>query len=261
MSAPRQTAGLLVEQRDAVAWLRINRPAKRNALDAGIIRALYDALNALPEQTRAIVLSGEGEHFCAGLDLNEAVEMHAAEGLFHSRLWQRAFDAIENASAPVIAVIQGAVVGGGLELAAAAHLRVAESTAYYALPEGLRGIFTGGGGAVRIPRLIGLARMTDMLLTGRVFSAEEGQQMALSNYLTKAGEGLALAFALAERVARNAPLSNYAVLQALPRIARTEGEAGYLLEALMAAVAQGDAEAKARLRDFLAGRAEKAGPS
>lgn len=253
--------GLKVELRDTIAWLRLERPDKRNALDLTTIRALLQTMDDLPESIRAVVLSGEGAHFCAGLDLNEAVEMSVGEGIAHSRLWQRAFDAVENAPVPVIAVMQGAVVGGGLELASAAHLRVAETSAYYALPEGLRGIFVGGGGAVRIPRLIGVARMTDMLLTGRVLSAEEGQQFGLSQYLLSPGEGLDQAFALAARVACNAPLSNYAVLQALPRIARADDAAGYLLESLMAAITQGDDEAKLRLQDFLSGRAKKAGPS
>ena len=87
----------------------------------------------------------------------------------------------------MVAVLHGAVVGGGLELAAACHLRVAERSAYYALPEGQRGIFVGGGGSVRLPRLIGVARMIDMMLTGRTLSAEEGQAIGLSHYLVEHG--------------------------------------------------------------------------
>jgi 1,4-dihydroxy-2-naphthoyl-CoA synthase len=79
---------------------------------------------------------------------------------------------------PVVAVLRGAVIGGGLELAAAAHIRVAERSAYYALPEAARGIFVGGGGAVRIPRLIGTTRMIDMMLTGRTYTADEGLSLA-----------------------------------------------------------------------------------
>ena len=88
-------------------------------------------------------------------------------------MWHRAFDHLQFGRVPVVAVLHGAVVGGGLELACAAHVRVAETSTFYALPEGQRGIFVGGGASVRVPRLIGAHRMADMMLTGRVYSAEE----------------------------------------------------------------------------------------
>jgi enoyl-CoA hydratase/carnithine racemase len=151
------------------------------------------------------------------------------------------------------------VVGGGLELAATAHLRVAEASAFYGLPEGQRGIFVGGSGSARIPRLIGVSRMTDMMLTGRVFDAAEGQAAGLTNYLVGDGHGLAKAFELARKVASNAPLSNYAITQALPRIADMAQSDGLFVESLMSAIAQGDEAAKQRVRDFLAKRAGKVG--
>ena len=89
-------------------------------------------------------------------------------------MWHRAFERIERGRLPVVAVLKGAVIGGGLELASATHLRVAEPSAFYALPEGQHGLFVGGGGSVRVPRLIGAHRMADMMLTGRVLDAEEG---------------------------------------------------------------------------------------
>ena len=105
----------------------------------------------------------------------------------------------------MVAVLHGAVVGGGLEIAAACHIRVAESSAYYALPEGSRGIFVGGGGSVRLPRLIGTSRMMDMMLTGRIYDAEEGQAIGLSHYLVEPGAGLAKGIELAKHIAGNAP--------------------------------------------------------
>ena len=100
---------------------------------------------------------------------------------------------------PVVAALHGAVVGGGLELAASCHIRVADATTFYALPEGSRGIFVGGGGAVRIPRLIGAARMADMMLTGRVYQAEEGERVGFAQYLVPAGQAVAKALELARR--------------------------------------------------------------
>jgi enoyl-CoA hydratase/carnithine racemase len=149
------------------------------------------------------------------------------------------------------------VVGGGLEIALACHIRVAEGSAYYALPEGSRGIFVGGGGSVRLPRLIGTSRMMDMMLTGRSYDAEEGQAIGISHYLVAPGEGLAKGIELAKRIAGNAPTTNFAVTQVLPRIAQSDPAAGYLTEALISAIAQADEEAKSRLKAFLEKRAPK----
>ena len=267
-SAFRPAKGLLaqltllrVECSGPVVHLRLNRPDKRNAINGTLVRELQTAFANLPSDARAAVISGEGAHFCAGLDLSEVTEQSVAEGIFHSRLWHAAFDQIQYGPVPLIAVLHGAVVGGGLELAATAHLRVAEASAFYGLPEGQRGIFVGGSGSARIPRLIGVARMTDMMLTGRVFDAAEGQAAGLSNYLVGDGEGLARAMALAHKVATNAPLSNYAITQALPRIAEMAPAEGLFVESLMSAIAQGDEAAKKRVRDFLAKRAGKVGKS
>ena len=248
---------LRVEVDGPVLHLRLNRPAKRNAINNALVRELQTAFVHMPAEVRVAVVSGEGDHFCAGLDLSEVTEQTVAEGIFHSRGWHAAFDQIQFGPVPVIAVLHGAVVGGGLELAATAHLRVAEASAFYGLPEGQRGIFVGGSGSARIPRLIGVARMTDMMLTGRVFDAAEGQAAGLSNYLVADGEGLARALALARRIAANAPLSNYAITQALPRIAEMAPAEGLFVESLMSAIAQGDEAAKQRVRDFLEKRAGK----
>lgn len=248
---------LRIEHSDTVTHLRLMRPAKRNAINDALIAQIHTAAVNLPESTKALVISGEGAHFCAGLDLAELSERSVAEGVLHSRSWHAAFDQLQFGRVPVIAVLHGAVVGGGLELATSAHLRVAERSAYYGLPEGQRGIFVGGGGSARIPRLIGVARMTDMMLTGRVLDADEGQAAGLSNYLVDDGKGLAKGLELAAKVATNAPLSNFAVMQALPRIADLSQSDGLFVESLMASIAQGDDAAKSRVRAFLEGRAGK----
>src|SRR6187551_1492956 len=123
-------------------------------------------------------------------------------------MWHRALDSVQFGKVPVVAVLHGACVGGGLELAAACHIRVAEASTFYALPEGQRGIFVGGGASVRLPRLIGVARMRDMMMTGRTYDAAEGLAIGLSQYRVEAGEGLALATDLARKAAGNAPLTN-----------------------------------------------------
>ncbi len=255
--APKLPSSLAAERRGEIAFLRLARPEKRNALDDTTIRGIEAFFAALPGDVRAVVLHGTGEHFSAGLDLSALAEADVAEGVMHSRMWHRVFDLIEFGKVPVVAVLHGAVVGGGLELAAAAHVRVAERSAYYALPEGTRGIFLGGGGTVRLPRLIGTTRVMDLMLTGRTLSAEEGQSLGLSHYLVEPAAGLLKATELAERIATNAPLTNFAVMHALPRIAESDPASGYMTEALMAAIAQGSEEAKARLKDFLEKRGKK----
>ena len=164
---------------------------------------------------------------------------------------------LEAQSRPVIAALHGTVLGGGLELASACHIRVADETTFYALPEGSRGIFVGGGGAVRIPRLIGAARMTDMMMTGRVYNAQDGERAGFAQYLVPKDAAFEKALELAKRIAQNAPLTNYALMHALPRIAEQSADQGFLTEALMAAIAQSAPEAKDRVRAFLEGRADK----
>jgi enoyl-CoA hydratase/carnithine racemase len=243
-----------------IAIVRLNRPAKRNALNDKAILGLEAAFSSFPPSVKATVIHGAGEHFSAGLDLSELVETDLNGAIEHSRLWHRAFEAIEFGRVPVVSALHGAVVGGGLELACATHVRVAETSAFYALPEGQRGIFVGGGGSVRLPRLIGVSRMMEMMLTGRVYRAEEGYGFGFSHYVTPVGEGLAKAKELARKIAGNAGRTNFALIQALPRIAEGERAAGYLMEALMSSIAQDDAEAKARLRAFLEKRADKVVP-
>ncbi len=248
---------LRLETAGPVLHVRLNRPAKRNSISDELLAQLHTVFVNMPSGIRAAVISGEGDHFCAGLDLSEVSERTVTEGMSHSRAWHACFDAIQYGPVPVLAVLHGAVVGGGLELASSAHLRIAEDSAFYGLPEGTRGIFVGGGGSVRISRLIGVTRMTDMMLTGRVFDADDGQLYSFSNYRAADGAGLAKALDLATRIAGNAPLSNYAITQALPRIADLPAADGLFMESLISSIAQGDEAAKERVRAFLEKRAAK----
>lgn len=257
---PIQTNDLTIELRgdqQQIALITLNRPSKRNALNDGLVLALRDVFQGMPHSVRAAVIHGNGDHFCAGLDLSELSERNAAAGLHHSRMWHHALEQVERGPVPVVAALHGAVVGGGLELASACHIRVADASSFFALPEGSRGIFVGGGGSVRIPRLIGTARMADMMFTGRVLSAEEGERAGLAQYLVPQGTALDKALELATRIAANAPLTNYALMQALPRIADQPADHGFFTEALISAIVQDAPEAKARVREFLEGLGPK----
>ncbi|MCL2583793.1 MAG: crotonase/enoyl-CoA hydratase family protein [Streptosporangiales bacterium] len=248
---------LRAERIDQVAVLALARPAKRNALTDEMVGGIGSFLDHLDPEVKAVIIEADGDHFCAGLDLNEMTGRDAISGLEHSRRWHRVFEQIEFGRVPVVAALKGAVVGGGLELAAAAHIRVAEESAFYALPEGQRGIFVGGGASVRVPRLIGTHRMIDMMLTGRRYEAAEGQAIGLSQYVVPAGTGRKTALDLARRIAGNAPQSNYAIVQALPRIAQANPREGFMMESLMAGITQATDDAKGRMQNFLSGRAPK----
>lgn len=256
-SALNLPPSLGVELQGEIAVLRLMRAEKRNALDNATILGLHSFFAAPPEGVKVVIIDGEGEHFSAGLDLSSLQEKSATEGIGHSMMWHEAFRHIQFGKVPVISVLHGAVIGGGLELAAATHLRIAEPSSFYALPEGQRGIFVGGGGSVRIPRLIGVARMMDMMLTGRVYDAAEGHAIGLSQYLVGDGEGMAKAMELARKIAVNASMTNFAVMHALPRIAESNPDTGYMMEAMISSIAQADIEAKTRIRDFLEKRAGK----
>jgi (methylthio)acryloyl-CoA hydratase len=245
---------------DTIALLTLNRPHKRNAIRDQTIEALGQFFAKPPAGVRAVLIRSSGDNFSAGLDLSEHRERDAAEVMHHSQMWHRVLNAVQFCGLPVIAVLKGAVIGGGLEIATACHIRVAERSAYYALPEAVRGIYVGGGASVRVARLIGQGRMIEMMLTGRVHDAAAGQSFGISHYLVDPGEGEALGLALARQVAGNAPLSNYAILNAIPRISDMSAGDGFFVESLMAAVVQTGEDARSRLGDFLEKRAPSLKP-
>ena len=250
---------LLVTQENEILFVKINRSAKRNAINDALLLGLEQIFTNIPAGVKCAVISGEGEHFSAGLDLSELKERDIIEGLTHSRMWHRVLEKIQFGTVPVVAVLHGACVGGGLEIASACHIRVAEKSTFYALPEGQRGIFVGGGASVRLPKLIGMARMADLMFTGRVVKAEEGEAMGFSQYVTENGEGLAKGIELAKRIASNADITNYALMHVLPKIVDSGQSEGLMMESLIATISSSSPEAKKRLADFLEGRAKKVG--
>jgi len=236
---------------DAIYTVTLARPVKRNAVNDRLLAALEAALNNQPESTRVIVLTAEGEHFCAGLDLSEHQHRDPYGVTQHSQWWHRVFHRIEHGGVPVVAALHGAVIGGGLELAAATHVRVAEPSAFYQLPEGRHGIFVGGGASVRVSKIIGPGRMCEMMLTGRVVNAEEGQRLGLSHYLVGNNQGRDKARELAQQIAQNAPLANWAMVTAIDRIHQMASDQGLYVESLTAALTQTGPEVRARIAQFL----------
>ena len=240
-----------------VALIGLDRAEKRNAINDAVIAAIERAVERAQEEARAIVLYGHGPCFCSGLDLVEHETRPAEEVFHHSRSWHRAFRKLRHGRIPAVAALHGATIGGGLELAASCHLRVADRSTFFALPEGSRGIYVGGGASVHVARLIGASRMADMMLTGRVLDAATGERIGLVNYLVGEGEAKNKALELAEKIATSAPLTVLGVLQALPRIQDMSEDDGLFVESLMAALSQTGPEAAQRLAEFAQKRGAK----
>ncbi|MDO5657558.1 MAG: crotonase/enoyl-CoA hydratase family protein [Paracoccus sp. (in: a-proteobacteria)] len=244
-----------------IATVTLNRPDKRNALNAASIDELTEIFRLLPRAgVRACVLRANGDHFSAGLDLVEhhAEDRSAADFMHICLRWHEAFNKMEYGGVPVIAALHGAVVGGGLELASAAHIRVADHSTYFGLPEGQRGLFTGGGATIRVAGLIGKARMIDMMLSGRLYRGDEAVQVGLAQYLVE--DSTAKALEIARAAAQNPPLSNFAICSAISHMQNMSALDASYAEAVVAGVVNTQEAARDRLAAFAKGTAAKIKP-
>jgi enoyl-CoA hydratase/carnithine racemase len=242
-----------------VALIGLNRPDKRNAINDALVTALGEAVQRAGEEAAVGILFGHGSNFSAGLDLGELASRLAPGAPWPGRrrprhLWHSTFDLIARGSVPFVAALHGATIGGGLELAAAAHIRVADDTAFFGLPEGQRGIFVGGGGSVRIQRIVGYPTMADMMLTGRLVLAEEARHLRIAQYVTPVGGALVKARELAELIARNTHQTNWMITNVLPRMNDLSHDDGLFMEYLNSSMTR-PPEALARLNEFLQKRA------
>ena len=240
-----------------IATLTMNRPDKRNAMCEALLGDLDTFFSNPPKEVRVVIITGIAGHYCSGLDLSEHVHRSAEENLYHSRAWHGVMEKIQFGGLAVVSAMFGAVIGGGLEIAAATHVRIAEPSTIFQLPEGCRGIFVGGGATARVGRLIGADRMTEMMLTGRKYNADEGLALGLTHYSVGEGEALELAQQLAGKISRNAPLSNYMMIQSISRINDMSQSDGLFTESLVAAMSQTTPDAEEGLKAFLEKRAPK----
>ena len=257
----RASADLVTyDLRGKTAYIGLNRPEKRNAINDDLLAAIGAVAQRAAKEARVAIVHGHGVCFSAGLDLVEHRSRSPEQVFAHSRAWHDVFSQIRRAPIPFIAALHGATVGGGLELASACQIRIADETAFFALPEGQRGIYVGGGASVHVARLLGASRMADMMLTGRVLDAAAAERAGLVNYLVAPGSATDKAFEIASKVADMAPLTVLGVLHALPRIQDMSEEDGLFVESLMAALAQSGPEATERLTAFADKRAPKVDP-
>jgi enoyl-CoA hydratase/carnithine racemase len=250
---------LKIEIEDGIATLTMNRPGKRNAMCDELLHAIDAFFSNPPEGVKVVILTGTEGHYCSGLDLSEHQQRDAEGTMRHSRGWHAIMDKIQYGGLPVVSAMFGAVIGGGLELATSTHVRIAEPSTIFQLPEGKRGIYVGGGASVRVGRILGADRMVEMMLTGRKYGAAEGLSLGLTHYSVGEGEALPLARKLAKQIASNAPLSNYIMIQAISRIEDMAKADGLFTESLCAALTQTSPHALEGLQAFLQKRDPKFG--
>lgn len=255
-------ANIDIERRGKIAILTLNRPERRNALDDATIEEIDRFFDRPAPEVRAVVLRASGGHFCAGLDLQEQYEKNRSpiEFMRMSQNWHRAFDKMQFGSIPIIAALKGAVVGGGLELAAATHVRVAERSTFFALPEGQRGVFTGGGATVRVARIITPARMIDMMIAARTYDVERAYACGLAHEIAEDGEGEARAIAIAEAAAEHYDVTNFGILTGISRINDMSTTDGLFAESLLAGMVMNNPDLRPSLEKFFAKEAPRLEP-
>jgi len=204
---------------DGLLTLTIDRPEALNALNSAVISALSDAIGRAQEDAavRVIAVTGSGEKaFVAGADIKEFAGFGTEEGRELAALGQeRLFNRVECSAKPVIAAIHGYALGGGLELAMAAHIRIAASTARLGLPEVSLGVIPGYGGTQRLPQLVGKGKAMEMILTGRPIGAEEALHAGLVNQVVAPEDLFGAVRAMADRIRANSPTALDAAIQAV----------------------------------------------
>lgn len=191
------------EQQGHVALLTINRPEVLNALNEGVMRELSEITMKIQEMEdiHVMVITGEGRSFVAGADIGQMVNFSAVDAKAFSQHGNRVFIQIANGTKPVIAAINGFALGGGCELAMACDIRIASDKAKLGMPEVALGITPGFGGTQRMARIVGMSTAVDLILTGRIITAQEARDIGLVNHIYPADEMLNKAMEMAHLIA------------------------------------------------------------
>jgi enoyl-CoA hydratase len=247
---------LLVERKGSVVVATLNRPDKGNALNTAMVEAIGSLVDDLESSfstddgARALVLTGAGEKaFSAGADVKDLDGIDSATARRQMRRGQAVFGALEELPIAVIAAVNGFALGGGLELAMAADIRIASPTAKLGQPEISLGNIPGWGGTQRLPRLIGVARATELILTGELISAQDALDIGLVNRVSD--DPLKTAMDFADRIAQRNPVAVRAAKQAI-RVGLEAGPtAGLVVEAEGVAACCETPAQRAAVRAFL----------
>ena len=245
---------LLYEKKDTIGMLTINRPEKMNALSNELTTELKQVLDEIEEdkELRVLVMTGAGDKaFVAGADINELVDHDALIGRRVSLFRQELFSYLENLPIPVIAAVNGYALGGGLELALACNIRIVSENAKFGAPEVKLGIIPGDGGTQRLPRLVGLGRAMEMILTGDFIDAREAYRIGLANKVVPYDELMETALALARKIASRPPLAVMYAKDAVNRSMEGDTDSGYALESYLHALACTTQDKKEGVTAFL----------
>ena len=245
---------LIYEKKDNIGVLTINRPEKMNALSNELIEELSQFLDDVQndEELRILVITGAGEKaFVAGADIQELVDRDALLGRKVSRTRQEIFSRIENLPIPVMAAVNGYALGGGLELALACSIRICSEQAQFGAPEVKLGIIPGDGGTQRLPRLVGLGRAMEMILTGDFIDAREAYRIGLVNQVTSHDELMEKAMDLAKKIAKRPPLAVRYAKEAVNRSQEGDTISGYALESYLHALTCTTEDKKEGVKAFL----------
>ncbi len=224
---------LTLDKSDGIATLSVNRPDKLNALNGDTIRELASAFHGLRDDrdVRGILLTGAGEKaFVAGADIAELAQMGPIDGVRVSREGQEAFRFLERIGKPVIAVVNGFALGGGLELALACHLRLASAKAKFGLPEVKLGIIPGYGGTIRLQRLVGRGRALELMLTGDMIDAAEAYRIGLVNRVFEPADLTAGARDMMTKMIANGPIALALALESVDNAANVSTDDALTLE-------------------------------
>lgn len=243
-----------VERREAIAVVRVNRPEKLNALNAETVEALAQAFAGLRDDdgVRGVILTGAGEKaFVAGADIQELARMDPLSGVAVSRQGQRVLLEIERFPRPVVAAVNGYALGGGCELALACHLRLASENARFGLPEVSLGIIPGYGGTVRLARIVGLGRATQMILTGEMIDANDALRMGLVSAVVPQDQLLNTAAELLGKILKNGPVAVRLALQSIYRALDSGIEDALAFEACLFGLLAATEDMREGLRAFL----------
>ena len=224
---------ILSEHDNGITTITINRPTKLNALNRATIKELHKAFKEADEskQTKVIIVTGSGEKaFIAGADISEFADFSVAEGGQLAADGQAMlFDYVANLSTPVIAAVNGFALGGGLELAMAAHFRIASDNAKLGLPEVSLGVIPGYGGTQRLPQLVGKGRAMEMIMTAGMIDANQALQYGLVNHVTAQEDLLDFAEKIAGKIMRNSSVAIGAAIAAI-NANFEDGENGFDIE-------------------------------
>ena len=210
---------VLVEKKGSIATITIDRPKKLNALNKATIEELHVAFSKMDaeEEVRVILLTGSGSKaFVAGADISEFASFDVSQGAALSKWGKKTlFDFVENLKTPVIAAINGFALGGGLELAMAAHFRIASVNAKMGLPEVSLGVIPGYGGTQRLSQLVGKGKAMELILTGNMIVAEEAEKWGLVNHVVAEEELLPFCEKMASKIAQNSTTAIKAAIEAI----------------------------------------------